>query len=461
MKDNKLKSPSSGKPLRRILNSLLLAFILVLVAVVGIAAFFLFEMEDPAITLPHEISYLGKQTEIPFRVTDQKSGLRSVAVTVVQNGEEQELLVQSFARQGWFRGAGPAKTEDKALFDLAKTKLKEGQAEIVITARDYSLAGTFRGNTSVQRLAVAVDTKAPKIGIQHSQRYIRPGGSGIVVYDLSEPAPVHGALVNDRFFPGFPLAGKENRYIAYLALPWDSKGMENSRVVAKDPAGNEGTAVFTTVFKNVREKSDTINVSDGFLNSKIPEFEEHYPEMTGSQVDKYLFVNNEVRTRNAATIRELCSKPAAEQLWQDQFVRMPGQTMAGYAEERTYFYQNKEIDRQVHLGIDIASLTNSAIKAANRGKVVYADYLGIYGNMVLIDHGQGVFSLYSHLSRIETPVGSEVDQNTVIAYSGATGMAGGDHLHFSMLIHGMFVTPIEWWDQHWIDVNIKEIVRQL
>ena len=318
----------------------------------------------------------------------------------------------------------------------------------------------LQGNSTVQRLPVAVDTKAPKIGLQHYQRYIRPGGSGIVIYDLNEPSPEHGALVNDQFFPGFPVAGKENRYIAFLALPWDSKGVQNSRVVAKDEAGNEGNAVFAPVFKPAPPKADKINVSDGFLNSKIPEFEEHYPEMSGSPVDKYLFVNNEVRNRNAATIQGLCSKPAAEQLWQDMFARMPGQTMAGYAEERTYLYQDKEIDRQVHLGIDIASLANSAIRAANRGRVVFADYLGIYGNMVLIDHGQGVFSLYSHLSRLEVAPGAEVDQSTVIAYSGATGMAGGDHLHFSMLIHGMFVTPIEWWDQHWINVNIKEIVSQ-
>jgi hypothetical protein len=460
MKDNRLKTSSSRKPLR-VLGTLLLVCLLLLAAGAGVGAFIFFEREKPVVTLQKEISYLGKQTEIPFSVTDKKRGLRSVAVSVVQNGEEQELMAQNFDRQSWLGEAGPAQTESKALFDLVKTKLKEGPAEIVITARDFSLAGTFQGNTTVLRLNVEVDTKAPKIGLQHSQRYIRPGGSGIVVYDLSEPSPMHGAMVNDLFFPGFPLKGKENRYIAYIALPWDSKGMENSRVVAKDQAGNEGTAVFTTVFKNVREKSDTINVSDGFLNSKIPEFEEHYPEMTGSLVDKYLFVNNEVRNRNAATIKELCSKPVAEQLWQDLFVRMPGQTMAGYAEERSYFYQEKEIDHQVHLGIDIASLTNSAIKAANRGKVVFADYLGIYGNMVLIDHGQGVFSLYSHLSRIETAPGAEVDQNTVIAYSGATGMAGGDHLHFSILIHGMFVTPIEWWDQHWINVNIKEIVSQL
>ncbi|HBI14080.1 MAG TPA: peptidase M23 [Desulfobulbaceae bacterium] len=458
--ENKMKTHSSDKHLR-FASTLLLTVILVMAVVLGAGAFLLFEREKPVVTLPHEINYLGKQTEIPFTVTDQKNGLRSVVVTVLQNGEEQELLAQSFDRRGWFRNAGPDRIENKALFDLAKTRLKEGPAEVVITARDFSFAGTFQGNTTIHRLSVEVDTKAPKISLQHSQRYIRPGGSGIVVYDLSEPSPEHGALVNDLFFPGFPLNSKENRYIVYIALPWDSKGVQNSRVVAKDQAGNEGSASFTAVFKNVREKSDTITVGDGFLSSKIPEFEEHYPEMTGSLIDKYLFVNNEVRNRNAATIQELCSKPAAEQLWQNQFARMPGQTMAGFAEERTYLYQGKEIDRQTHLGIDIASIANSAIKAANRGKVIFAEYLGIYGNMVLIDHGQGVFSLYSHLSRIETAPGAEVDRNTVIAYSGATGMAGGDHLHFSMLIHGMFVTPIEWWDQHWIDVNIKEIVSQL
>ena len=459
MKNNKLKSSSSGKPLR-FLTTLFLVIILLLAAVAGVGAYILFEMEKPVVTLQKDIKYLGKQTEIPFSVTDQKSGLRSVIVTVVQNDQEQELFVQNFDRQGWLRDAGPAQTESKAIFDLVKTKLKEGAAEIVITARDFSLTGGFGGNSTVQRLAVEVDTKAPKIGLQHFQRYIRPGGSGIVVYDLTEPSSRHGAMVNDLFFPGFPMAGKENRFIAYIALPWDSEGVQSSRVVATDQAGNEGNAVFSMVFKNVPDKSDKINVSDGFLNSKIPEFEEHYPEMTGSPVDKYLFVNNEVRNRNGATIQELCSKPVAEQLWRDRFNRMLGQTMAGYAEERTYFYQDKEIDHQVHLGIDIASTTNSAVKAANRGKVIFADYLGIYGNMVLIDHGQGIFSLYSHLSRIETAAGADVDQDTVIAYSGATGMAGGDHLHFSMLIHGMFVSPIEWWDQHWIDVNIKEIVSQ-
>ena len=158
---------------------------------------------------------------------------------------------------------------------------------------------------------------------------------------------------------------------------------------------------------------------------------------------------------------ELCSNSGDRQLWQDRFLRMSGQSMAGYAEQRTYYYKDKAVDQQVHLGMDIASTAAVAIKAANRGKVVFAGYLGIYGNTVILDHGQGVFSLYSHLSRIDAIVDEIVDQGKVIAYSGATGMAGGDHLHFSMLISGVFTNPIEWMDQNWIELNIKDILSRL
>ena len=125
----------------------------------------------------------------------------------------------------------------------------------------------------------------------------------------------------------------------------------------------------------------------------------------------------------------------------------------------SYLYQGKAVDEQTHLGVDIASTMQAEIRAANRGKVVFAEYLGIYGNTVILDHGQGLFSLYSHLSSIEASSGTVVEKNQRLGRSGVSGMAGGDHLHFSMLVHGVFVTPVEWWDQHWIDVNIKAAVN--
>jgi murein DD-endopeptidase MepM/ murein hydrolase activator NlpD len=137
---------------------------------------------------------------------------------------------------------------------------------------------------------------------------------------------------------------------------------------------------------------------------------------------------------------------------------MAGSRMAGFAEHRTYYYNNAEIDQQVHLGIDLASTKRADIKAANRGNVVFAEYLGIYGNTIILDHGQGIFSLYSHLSQIGVAVGELVDKGAIIALSGASGMAGGDHLHFSVLINGIFVTPLEWWDKQWLQLNIEDIL---
>jgi murein DD-endopeptidase MepM/ murein hydrolase activator NlpD len=137
---------------------------------------------------------------------------------------------------------------------------------------------------------------------------------------------------------------------------------------------------------------------------------------------------------------------------------MAGSSMAGYAEFRTYYYNGTEIDQQVHLGVDIASTRRAEIKAANRGSVVFAEYLGIYGNTVILDHGQGIFSLYSHMSQIGVAAGELVDKGAVVGLSGTSGMAGGDHLHFSILINGIFVSPLEWWDPQWIKLNIEEIL---
>jgi murein DD-endopeptidase MepM/ murein hydrolase activator NlpD len=66
----------------------------------------------------------------------------------------------------------------------------------------------------------------------------------------------------------------------------------------------------------------------------------------------------------------------------------------------------------------------------------------------------GVQSLYAHLSAIEVEPGALVDKDQPIGRSGMTGLAGGDHLHFTMLVSGQMVNPIEWWDAHWMEDRI-------
>jgi murein DD-endopeptidase MepM/ murein hydrolase activator NlpD len=436
-------------------------FLLVIVAGGGVAGYILFENEQPQLTIDSDIKYLGGPVEIPFKATDTKSGIQKIVVTLEQDGAIYQLFNKSFPRQSWLAKAGPGEIKETITLDAKHAGAREGKAELVITVNDFSLNGMLKGNSARMRYPVTIDTKPPRVSIAHAQKYIRPGGSGIVVYNLSEPAGKHGVLLDETFFRGYPLKGSKNNFIAYIALPWNSGPPQKSEVIAVDRAGNTGRAIFTMRFKKVKEKKDRINVSDGFLNKKIPEFEQHYPEMSGTMVEKYIYVNNKVRASNAETIAEICSNTVPDQLWHDRFVRMPGAGRAGYADQRTYYYQGKPIDHQTHLGMDIASTAHVPIKAANSGRVIFADYLGIYGNTVILDHGQGLSSLYSHLSRIDTSIDKMVNKGEVIGHSGATGMAGGDHLHYSMLVSGIFVTPREWWDQHWIDVNIKSVINDI
>jgi murein DD-endopeptidase MepM/ murein hydrolase activator NlpD len=447
---------------RRSSNFLKYFFVTLVVATVAtaaLAAYILFEREEPELVLEQDLYYLGGKVELPLQVSDRKSGIRSITITLNQDQETAVLLKKTFPRQAWLTAAGPATVKEKVVIDAKTAGFAEGEAELLISVRDFSLNGMLRGNLIEQRIPVMIDTTPPRVSINHAQRYIRSGGTGIVVYAVSEPPARHGVMINTTFFPGAPLPGKDS-YIAYFALPWDAETPTSTMVLAADAAGNEGTAPFAITLRKVAEKQDTLTVSDQFLQRKLPEFEEHYPEMRGTLLEQFLFLNNQVRVENNTLIAEACATSEPNRLWSDRFLRMAGAKRAGFADQRTYVYNGEVVDAQTHLGVDIASTQHDSVRAANRGKVVFIDYLGIYGNVVILDHGQGVFSLYSHLSRFETTLGALVEKDEPIGRTGVSGMAAGDHLHFSMLVHGIFVTPLEWWDQNWVDVNIQNILNE-
>ena len=408
----------------------ILIFLLLLILLAGAAAgFILFETEILQLTRNTQLHFLGSPQEVQLQAADRRSGLQQIIIALRQDENEFQLFQKKFPRRAWLSKAGPGEIRENLVLDVQKAGAKEGKAELTVSVHDFSLNGTLRGNSVTHIFPVIIDTDPPRVHIEHAQQYIMPGGSGIVVYSISEPADRHGVVIDDNFFQGYPLPGGKERFIAYIALPWNGDKPEHLRVVAADQAGNEGSSTFTVRFKPAKEKKDRINISDRFLNKKIPEFEKNYPELSGANLEKYLFVNREVRIRNAEKIAAVCRNTASEQLWKDRFLRMAGAGRAGFADQRTYYYQRQVIDHQTHLGVDIASTKRAAVEAANSGKVIFADYLGIYGNMVMIDHGQGLTSLYSHLSRIAVEAGQMVEKGELIGNSGITGMAGGDHLH--------------------------------
>ena len=218
--------------------------------------------------------------------------------------------------------------------------------------------------------------------------------------------------------------------------------------------------VFPKPFRRSR-----IDVDDAFLGRVVPAILEHTPDLAvddpNDLVQAFLAVNGALRRRNAQAIADLARKTTPKVLWEGSFAQLGNSAVqSSFADHRTYFYNGKEIDQQVHLGFDLAVTASVPVSAANRGTVVFADYLGIYGNTVVVDHGMGLQSLYSHLSSIDVKPGDKVDTTTVVGRSGMTGLAGGDHLHFTVLLDGHPVTPVDWWSQQWIEDRITRKLRE-
>ena len=299
--------------------------------------------------------------------------------------------------------------------------------------------------------------KAAGIEVISSAHNLNQGGAGLVIYRTSEDCRQTGVQVGDDFFPGYSGYYQDPQIqMAFIGLDYRQGPGTPITVKAVDEAGNEVATGLRHYIQKKAFKNDTVRISDQFITGKLPEFEDEIPpESSGSLVDKFLKINRDLREADYQKIAQLVETTTPVKQWEGPFLRMPGSANeAGFADHRVYQYNDKTIDRQVHLGVDLASTTHAPVPAANNGIVVFSGLLGIYGRTILIDHGFGLFSMYSHLSRSDVSKGQHVSKGEILGRTGSTGLAGGDHLHFSILVNKTFVNPIEWWDAAWIENNI-------
>jgi murein DD-endopeptidase MepM/ murein hydrolase activator NlpD len=287
------------------------------------------------------------------------------------------------------------------------------------------------------------------------QTYLAQGGCEAVVYRVGESAVRDGVQAGDWWFPGYPMpgSGKQDRF-ALFAGPYNLDQPEKIKLVAIDAAGNESTMNFVDKFFSKPRRSDNVELSDAFMNKVVPEILAQSPDLPdrGTLLENYLQINGDLRRRQNGILKELAGKSRPEFLWNKPFSAVRnGKVMANFGDQRTYLNQGKAVDRQDHLGIDLAMTRHAPVQALNNGIVVLARYFGIYGNAVMIDHGYGLMSLYGHLSSIKVTEGQKVAQGDLVGETGETGLAGGDHLHLGILLQGLPVNPVEWWDGHWIN----------
>jgi len=281
------------------------------------------------------------------------------------------------------------------------------------------------------------------------------GGTGLVLYKMDKDAVEHGVVVGEKRFKGYsPWPQNPETGLCYFAYSQDEEKTLPVMAWATDAAGNQSRAGVNVRLRWKKFRQDDVNLSDNVLSAISARFAAEAPAGQNGPLEVFLWINKDLRAKNHARVVSLLDHPSGEQLWQGVFKRPRGKPMAGFGDRRRYFYKGKEVSQAVHLGVDLADVAASPIRAVAKGKVILAGPLGIYGDCVILDHGQGVATLYGHLSKIEVSPAQEVQEDQQLGLSGATGLALGDHLHFSVLVGGVFVNPTEWWDPHWIQDNI-------
>ena len=437
-------------------------FLLLLVALIAGAGYVYtapeFEREVP--TVHSEQNLFWNRTD-PFMVQlADNEGLKSFEL-ILSDGKNSLIV-----GQGIFEGKPKEQT---LLVNYPKSKTLDPKAtklKLKVLVNDSSLWNFSQGNKSEKVIDINVDFKRPNVNVLANSYSITQGGSALVIFQAEdENLDTLYVEAGKEKFKAQPYK-KEGYYVSLIAWPFTDQDFK-AKVVAIDAAKNQRTADIPFYVKNHEYKVSWIRAKDKFIDGKITDLASSDPEYAhiDDRLEKLKAINETMRLKNEDLIHNLSKEVSSEVLesWKVQrfYPLRNGQKVASYGDERHYYYETKDnvVSHSFHVGYDLASTKMATIKTSNDGKVVYAGENGIYGNMPMIDHGLGLYSLYGHCSQLLVSEGDEVKTGDDIAKTGVSGLALGDHLHFGLLVQGIEVRPVEWFDKEWIRKNVDDIFK--
>jgi murein DD-endopeptidase MepM/ murein hydrolase activator NlpD len=440
-------------PQRSRIRPWVILVVLLVIAIVAPISYLAWRQSVPGVratlTAPKAI---GHKPALTLSLAAARGNVAGAEVRIVQDGKPVTV----------FRQDAPlgARADVPVTFETAALGLHEGGATLEVWSRDdfwRPLRGTAR---AVATVPVTIDLTPPKLEILGATRYVSPGGAALVAFRVDEAVRTD-VTVGPRAFPSYAYgAPDKHARVALIALPADFSSNTPMAITARDEAGNVTSRGVPAELKPRAFPRDTIKLSEAFLQAKVPEL---LPQRPPSQplIDGFLVINRDQRRQAENEKLKVGERTADQPLWQGPFVQ-PRNTkvFSNFAETRTYVYDGREVDKQVHYGYDLASTKQSAVPASNAGVVAFTGPLTIYGNTVIVDHGLGLQTLYAHLSSIDVKPGDKVSKGQPLGRTGATGLAIGDHLHFEVLVAGASVTPLEWWDGKWIRDRVNRPLKQ-
>ena len=415
----------------------------------------------PVVELATDRPGVGKATTVIATFSEPAHGLGGIRLELIQGDRVEVLDGQELTRGSlvpWSRNDGTAEVVLTAIVGTSTLDwLDEGDV-VVRAIADRAVGFLRRGESVVVERVLPVRLRPPRLELLSSQHYGQQGGAGAVRYRLGETAVRSGVRAGTHESWGSLLeGGGSDEFFVIYALPWDLGDAAEIRLFAEDDAGNRVELAFLDLFKPLPERVDTIRLDDAFFERIVPAIASRTPgfDDSGSLLDQYLVINRDLRRAELDRVAELSRLSEPAFLWSGPFFQMTNSALkANFAQTRSYLYDGREVDRQTHLGLDLASTARAPVPAPNSGRVVFSGWMTLYGNAVIIDHGYGLMSLCGHLSTIEAAVGDLVERGQIIGSSGSTGLAGGDHLHLEIFVHGESVDPLQWLDGKWIEEKI-------
>lgn len=400
--------------------------------------------------------FIGLKTTLLLGLAATRGGIQSFEVRLVQGTQKATVATETFAMPLPNERGITLTVEGRSL------GLREGGATLEVYAKDGFWRPFRVDDRPVVTYQVTLDLTPPTLDLLSATRYLTQGGGGLVVYRAKGAART-GVNVGSIFFPGFPVGPEDaGTHVALVAVPYNFPVASPIALIAQDEAGNGASRSVQSEIRPRKFPREAVEIKEEFLKRKLPELLPERPDVPADELlQAFLVVNRDKRRQAEETKRAISAKTQPKPLWHGVFLQPKNtQVFSNFAETRRYRFRGQDVDTEVHFGYDLASVKESPVPAANRGTVVFAGPLTIYGNTVVLDHGLGLQTLYAHLSRIDVREGQEVEKGAVLGRTGTSGLAIGDHLHYEVLIHGISVTPLEWWDARWIRDRILTPLRE-
>ena len=426
---------------------ILALFAVVLVAVIAVLAAL---SANPVVTVEPPVKAIGAATPVRAEIT-AAYGIRRFTALVEQNGKQYTVFEKRTPsrRLLFMRHREDPQSISFLAGKLRAPALHDGKATLIVEAQ----SNDFVGRTVSASFDVDVVLEPPRLAVDEAQHYINQGGAELVTFTVSGDWNEAGVKVGPYTFTSYPLPGRpKNERFSLFVFPWDLPVDTVPHVYARGAAGNEVTGRFWFKIFPKPFRARDLEITDAFLDKVVNQID---PGGSGDLLTRFLRINGDLRKKDNQQLSDLRLKTEPRLLWSGPFAQLANsQVEAHFADVRSYIYKGKKVDQQVHLGFDLASTQHVPVLAANDGRVVWASDLGIYGNCIVLDHGYGLQSIYGHMSQIDVKVGDMVKKGQAMGHSGSTGLAGGDHVHFSMQIDGVQTNPVEWFDEHWIHDRI-------